>query len=98
MFRFVRSYETACVRQEREVWQDPRRAGCAAAKEVVAKHPQGVHHHQKFKDVRQVGWLGCSELAALVGHRVISLVVGLRENGIGCFRGWREGGGLLDLD
>ena len=57
-----------------------RRAGSAAAEEVVAEHPQSVKHSEEFEDVWQVGLLRLRELAAFISHRMMmTVVVGLGE-------------------
>ena len=54
------------VRPEREIGQDPRRPGGAAAEQVVT---QGVDHGEQLEDVLRVCLLGRRELATHVGHR-----------------------------
>jgi hypothetical protein len=47
----------------------------------VPEHPECVYNGKKFEDVGRVGLLGCRELAALVGYRVVDpVVVGLGED------------------
>ena len=46
-----------------------------AAKQVVSKHAQGVHHRKQLVDVQPVGLLGCRQLAALVRRWMVLAVV-----------------------
>ena len=71
--RSVPSHETArlLVRPQREVREDPGRAGRAAAEEAVTvpKLPQGVTRGEELEleHTRRAGLLGRRELAALAG-------------------------------
>jgi hypothetical protein len=47
----------------------------------VPEHPECVYNGEKFEDVGGVRLLGCRELAAFVGYRVVDpVVIGLGKD------------------
>ncbi len=68
------------IRADNEVRANAVRPRRSAAEQVVAEYAQGVDHGKQLQDVGRISLLGRSELAALVGNRVVDpVVIGLSE-------------------